>query len=150
MTPDVNLLVAAARSDHPHHAIARGWLKQAAAAAATGSAMTLMPMVVASFLRLVTSPRIFQNPTPVADAIAFVDALLAPEGVRLATPGPEWPRLRQLCVDKHLAGNDLPDAWLAAATIHLGEHFVSFDRDFKKLLGRAQLTLLEHTASRSA
>ena len=143
MTPDVNVLVAASRSDHPHHAVARAWLDQAAAAAASGGAMSLMPMVVASFLRLVTSPRIFQAPTPTGDAVGFVDALLSSQGVQLATLGPEWPRLRQLCVDKQLAGNDLPDAWLAAATIHLGEHLVSFDRGFKKLLGRSQFTLLE-------
>lgn len=143
MTPDVNVLVAASRSDHPHHAVARAWIEQAAAAAAAGSALTLMPMVLASFLRLVTSPRIFQDPTPVEDAVAFVDALLAAPGVRLATLGPEWPLLRQLCVDRQLSGNALPDAWLAAATLHLGEHLVSFDRDFKSLIGRSQLTVLE-------
>ena len=44
---------------------------------------------------------------------------------------------------KELGGNDLPDAWLAAAVDHQGEHLVSFDRDFKKLLGRARFTLLE-------
>jgi len=103
-------------------------------------------MVLASFLRLVTSPKIFQVPTPVDDAVGFVDALLALQGVRLATLGAEWPRLRQLCIDKRLAGNDMPDAWLAAATIHLGEHLVSFDRDFRKLIGRAQFTLLDPAA----
>jgi predicted nucleic acid-binding protein len=51
--------------------------------------------------------------------------------------------LRQLCLDKQLSGNDLPDAWLAAATLYLGEHLVSFDRDFRKLVGRSQFTLLE-------
>jgi toxin-antitoxin system PIN domain toxin len=147
MTPDVNVLVAASRSDHPHHTVARGWLEQAAAAAASGSALTLMPMVLASFLRLVTSPKIFKMPTPLDDAVAFVDALLAVQGVQLATLGPEWKRLRQLCIDKQLSGNDLPDAWLAAATIHLGEHLVSFDRDFKKLIGRSHFTLLEPTAA---
>ena len=100
-------------------------------------------MVLASFLRLVSSSRIFQVPTPIEDAVDFVDALLAVQGVHLASLGPEWPRLRQLCLDKKLKGNDLPDAWLAAATIHLGEHLVSFDRDFKRLIGRSHLTLLE-------
>lgn len=100
-------------------------------------------MVLASYLRLVTSPKIFQVPTPVDAAVDFVDALLASPGVHLATLGPEWPRLRQLCLDKQLAGNSLPDAWLAAATMHLGEHLVSFDRDFTKLIGRSQFTLLE-------
>ena len=142
MTPDVNVVVAASRSDHPHHAVARAWLEQAVTAAGAGAAFTLIPMVLASFLRLVTSPKIFQQPTPIEDAVAFVDALLASPGVRLAALGPEWPRLRQLCLDKHLSGNDLPDAWLSAAVAHLGEHLVSFDRDFRKLLARSQFTLL--------
>ena len=142
MTPDVNVLIAASRTDHPHHAVARAWLEQAVRAAATGAAFTLMPMVLASFLRLVTSPKIFRQPTPIDDAIAFVDAILASPGVHLATLGSEWPTLRKLCLDKQLGSNDVPDAWLAAAVAHLGEHLGSFDRDFKKLLGRSQLTLL--------
>ena len=142
MTPDVNVLVAASRIDHPHHAIARAWLEQALDACGTGAAFTLMPLVLASFLRLVTSPRIFQQVTPIDDAVAFVDALLASPGVQLAALGPEWPKLRQLCLDKQLGGNDVPDAWLSAAVAQLGEHLVSFDRDFRKLLARGQFTLL--------
>ena len=142
MTPDVNVLVAASRTDHPHHAVARDWLEAAVSASGAGAALTLMPMVLASFLRLVTSPKIFQLATPIEDAVAFIDALLASPGVRLATMGPEWPRLRQLCLDKRLGGNDMPDAWLSAAVVHTGEHLVSFDRDFRKLLARGQITLL--------
>ena len=143
MTPDVNVLVAASRSDHPHHQAARAWLEQALVSAENGGTLTLMPMVLASFLRLVTSARIFVRPTPTADAVAFVDALLAFPGVELASLGPEWPRLRQLCLDKQLVGNDLPDAWLAAAVEQLGEHLVSFDRDFRKLLSRSRFTHLK-------
>ena len=142
MTPDVNVLVAASRADHPHHTVARTWLEQALAAAGAGAAFTLMPMVLASFLRLVTSPKIFQVPTPIDEAVGFVDAVLAASGVQMAQLGSEWPQLRQLCLGKQLGGNDLPDAWLAATIAHLGEHLVSFDRDFRKLLGRAQFTLL--------
>ncbi len=143
MTPDVNVLVAASRSDHPHHAVARAWLESALTGASSGGALTLMPMVVTSFLRLVTSARVFVNPTPIDDAVAFVDALLATDGVTLASQGAEWTELRRLCLEKQLSGNDLPDAWLAAATRHLGEHLVTFDRDFRRLLGRAQFTRLE-------
>jgi hypothetical protein len=50
--------------------------------------------------------------------------------------------LRQRCLDKQLAGNDLPDAWLSAAVTHRGEHLVTFDRDLRKLLTRSQFTLL--------
>lgn len=142
MTPDVNVLVAASRGDHPQHAVARHWLEDALGAAGSGAAFSLMPMVVASFLRLVTSPKIFKLATPADDAVAFVDALLACPGVQLAPLGPEWPKLRQLCIDKQLGGNDVPDAWLAAAVAHLGEHLVTFDRVFKRLLSRSSFTLL--------
>ena len=142
MTPDVNVLVAASRSDHPHHKVAREWLEASLGTSGTGAAFTLMPMVLASFLRLVTSPKIFHLPTPVEDALAFLDALLATPGVQLAPLGPEWSKLRQLCLDKDLRGNDLPDAWLSSAVTHLGEHLVTFDRDFRRLLTRSQYTLL--------
>lgn len=143
MTPDVNVLVAASRADHPHHVVARSWLVETVGAADAGSGLTLMPMVLASFLRLVTSPKIFRVATPIQDAVAFVDALLASPGVQLAPLGPEWPKLRQLCLDKQLGGDDMPDAWLSAAVAYRGEHLVTFDRDFRKLLARGQFTLLE-------
>jgi predicted nucleic acid-binding protein len=41
-----------------------------------------------------------------------------------------------------LTANTIPDAWLAAAVIQLGEHLVTFDRDFKKLMKRTQFTVL--------
>ena len=143
MTPDVNVLVAASRRDHPHHQVARAWLEQALASAENGGAFTLMPTVLASWLRLVTSAKIFVRPTPTADAVAFVDALLAFPGVELASLGREWARLRQLCLDKQLVGDELPDAWLAAAVEQSGEHLVSFDREFRKLLPRSRFTHLK-------
>jgi len=142
MTPDVNVLVAASRSDHPHHKIAYAWLEEAVSSCADGATLRLMPMVVASFLRLVTNAKIFIHPTPLENAVEFLDALFAVPGVETPYLGAEWPIMRQLCVEKKLAANDIPDAWLAAAVIQLGEHLVTFDTDFKKLLKRTQVTLL--------
>ena len=106
------------------------------------SSLKLMPMVAASFLRLATHPRIFVHPTPMEDAMGFLDALLAVPGAEMPALGAEWPMLRQLCIEKKPAANDVPDAWLAAAVIQLGEHLVTFDADFRKLLRRTQLTVL--------
>ncbi len=142
MTPDVNVLIAASRSDHPHHKVAFTVLSEAVASCADGASLKLMPMVVASFLRLVTNPKIFVQPTPVEDAIVFVDALVAVPGVEMPTHSTEWPIFRQLCIEKQLADNDVSGAWLAAAVIQLGEHLVTFDADFKKLLRRTQVTVL--------
>jgi toxin-antitoxin system PIN domain toxin len=143
VTPDVNVLVAASRSDHPHHLVARAWLEQAVTDASQGTPLKLQPMVIASFLRLVTHPRIFVNPTPISDALRFIDALLTSAGTEQPTLGAEWLVLRKLCADKMLVANDLPDAWLAAAVIQQGEHLVSFDGDFKRLLPRIQFTRLK-------
>lgn len=142
MTPDVNVLIAASRSDHPHHKIAFAVLSEAVAACADGASLKLMPMVVASFLRLVTNPRIFVQPTPLADAIGFVDALAAVPGSEMPALGAEWPIVRQLLMEKRLSANDIPNAWLAATIIQLGEHLVTFDADFRKLLKRTQVTVL--------
>ena len=142
MTPDVNVLIAASRSDHPHHKAAYTCVEKAIAACAEGSSVKLMPMVVASFLRLVTNSKIFVRPTPVEVAVGFLDALLTVPGVEMPPLGTEWPMLRQLCIEKKLAANDIPDAWLAAAVIQLGEHLVTFDTDFKKLLRRTHVTVL--------
>ena len=142
MTPDVNVLIAASRSDHPHHKLAYTRLNEGLAACADGASVKLMPMVVASFLRLVTNPRIFVRPTPVADAMGFLDALIAVPGVEMPRLGAEWPMFRHFCLERKLGANDIPDAWLAAVVIQLGEHLVTFDADFKKLLRRTQVTVL--------
>jgi toxin-antitoxin system PIN domain toxin len=142
MTPDVNVLIAASRTDHPHHEVAHTWLNESIAACEVGASFKLMPMVAASFLRLVTNPRIFVQPTPIEDAVAFLDALLAMPGIEMPPTGGEWPILRQLCMTQRLTANDVPDAWLAAAVIERSEHLVTFDADFKKLLTPSQLTLL--------
>lgn len=142
MTPDVNVLVAASRRDHPHHRVAGGWLEASLAACERGATLRLVPLVAASFLRLVTSAKIFKVPTPTPAAVAFVDAILAAPGVELMVLGGEWPLLRRLCLEKRLRGNDLPDAWLAAAVVQSGEHLATFDAGFKRLLGRSQLTVL--------
>jgi uncharacterized protein len=143
MTPDVNVLVAAFRADHAHHRTARDWLQAAIDATASGGRFTVFPMVIASFLRLTTNPRIFSAPTPIDAAIAFADAVVAIPGAELGMLGAEWPVLRQLCLDGQLRANALPDAWLAAAVVQHGEHLATFDSDFKKLLRRSQLTVLQ-------
>ena len=142
MTPDVNVLVAASRSDHPQHASARVWLEGAVAAAGRGALLTLQPTVLASFLRLVTNSQIFIRPAPPEVAVKFLDALFEIPGVEMPELGAEWPILRQLCVDKKLTANGIPDAWLAATVIQFNEHLVTFDADFKKSLKRTQVTVL--------
>lgn len=143
MTPDVNVLVAAFRSDHSHHKFARRWLLKVRQECAQGVAtLTLLPMVMTGFLRLVTSARVFEEPDTVEDAVAFLEAILAAPGVSIARNVDEWPALRSILLEKAVTGNLVTDAWIAAATQVRGEHLVTFDRDFRRLLAARYVTVL--------
>ena len=143
MTPDVNILLAASRSDHPHHGGALRWLEEAVADCETGGTLEILPMVAAGFLRLATHPKIFSDPTPVKAAVDFIDSLLAIPGVVMPELGREWPTLRRLSLEGDLAANDIPDAWIAAAVKTLDSHLVTFDKGFARLLSRSELTILK-------
>jgi toxin-antitoxin system PIN domain toxin len=143
MVPDINVLLAASRTDHSQHRPARRWLAHAITACDTGGSIEMLPMVAAGFLRLATNPRVFVAPTPIAAATAFLDSLLVVPGVEMQELGREWPTFRHLCRDHNLAANAVTDAWIAAAVRTSGGHLVTFDRGFSRLLGRMELTVLE-------
>ncbi|WP_293663101.1 TA system VapC family ribonuclease toxin [Rhodoferax sp. OV413] len=145
MTPDVNVILAASRKDHAHHTVALGWLVQALESARQGNRLSLLPGVLASYLRLATHPRIFSLPTPAQQAVGFVDALLACPGVDILAVQGEWQHLRSLCMEQNLSGNDLPDAWIAACVLQQEETLATFDRDFERLLPANRLLLLQPT-----
>lgn len=142
MAPDVNVLLAALRSDHPHHDLARPWLLAALTAAASGQSLVLLPMVAAGVLRLATHPKVFDPPTPLAVVLDFLDKLLSSPGVEYGELGREWPGLRRLLREHAPRGNSVPDAWIAAAAQILGVRLVTFDRGFKRYLSGSELTLL--------
>jgi hypothetical protein len=54
-------------------------------------------MLTAGFLRLVTHPRVFVEPIPLAAAQEFMAALLAQDGVEWIDLGEEWLLLEALC-----------------------------------------------------
>lgn len=142
MTPDVNVLVAASRRDHPHHAAARTWLETALVNSGTRQPLAILPMVASGFLRLVTHPKVFLEPTPLATAQAFLRAVLGSPGVYLPSLGNEWPEFERLCAQLGLTGNAIPDAWIAAAARHHHLHLVTFDKDFRRLLKPSLVTVL--------
>ena len=154
MTPDVNVLIAGFRYEHLHHIQARKWLLNACELSALHSAspgvgtsqskgnLRLMTHVMASFLRLVTNTRVFATPAQTSEAIAFLDALLANPGVSILDTPSHWPLLRQLCLEKNLSANAIPDAMIAVSVAKSGEVLATFDRDFLRLLPPHQLQML--------
>lgn len=143
MTPDVNVLLAASRQDHPHHAPALAWLEQAIAESETAHTLAILPMVASGFLRLATHPKVFDPPTPLPDTQAFLDAVLSAPGVSMVSLGGEWTHFMALCARLDFNGNAIPDAWIAAAAQHHHLHLVTFDKGFRKLLKPSMVTVLK-------
>ena len=142
MLPDVNVLVAAHRADHPHHKAAADWLKVTLKGAKDGQVVVLPMQVISGFLRLVTNAKIFLSPSTSEQAVDFVDWLLEDAQVRLSVQTAEWTSFRGLVLDKKLSANQMPDAHLAALSLSLSEPFVTFDKGFRQLLPRPLLVLL--------
>ena len=137
---DVNVLVDAHRPEAPHHTVVRNWLDDARQGM---EPIGLAPIVASGFLRIVTHPRIFEEPTPMDIALGYVSALRASPAVTAVLPGERhWQIFTDLCVSLELRGNDVPDAFLAALAIEVGATWVSSDRGFSKY---PDLTL-EHPA----
>ena len=142
MLPDINVLVAAHRADHPQHKVAAEWLKKTFKDTKDGQQLVLPMQVISGFIRLVTNPKIFFNPSSTTQSVDFIDWLLEDAQVRLLGQTAEWASFRTLLLDKKLSANHVPDAHLAALSINLGEPFVTFDKGFRQLLPRSLLVLL--------
>jgi toxin-antitoxin system PIN domain toxin len=70
--PDVNVLVYAHRRDASRHEAYRAWLEEAVSGPAPYG---LSDLVLSGFVRIVTHPRVFVDPTPLAEALAFVRSI---------------------------------------------------------------------------
>lgn len=127
---DVNIVLAAHREDHPHHPPVRGWFD---AMLAGEERFTVPAFVWGSFLRLATNRRIFEVPTPRAEAFAFVEATCAQPLHLSVGPGPRHlALLRELCDEADALGDLIADASIAAVAAEHGCEVVTLDRDFAR------------------
>ena len=126
--PDVNVLIYAHRRDSRHHEVCRRWLE---ATLHSPRAYGMSELVLSSFIRVVTHPRIFDPPSSLADALAFAGELLAPEHAVPVAPGPRhWEIFVRLCGEADVRGNLVPDAYLAALAIESGCEWITTDGDY--------------------
>jgi toxin-antitoxin system PIN domain toxin len=131
--PDVNILVYAHRRDTAEHRAVRRWLEGVVEA---DEAYAMSDLVISGFVRVVTHPRIFREPSPLADALAFAEQLLDQPHCVLVQPGPRhWDIFVRLCRQASARGNVVPDAFLAALAIEAGCEWITTDRDFARFEG---------------
>jgi uncharacterized protein len=131
---DTNVLVYAHREDAPFHDVAVARITELA----EGRAQWCIPWpCVHEFFAIVTHPRIFAPPTPVAKAIDQIEAWLeAPTLILLAESPAHWSELRRLLEMGRISGPQVHDARIAALCIQHGvRELWTADRDFSRFAG---------------
>jgi uncharacterized protein len=130
---DVNVLVYAHRPDSLNHSAYSAWLERVLSAE---EPFGLADLVLSGFLRIVTNRKVFRFPTPLAQAMAFVEAVRNQPNCLSVVPGPRhWPIFSRLCREAQAVGNLVPDAYLAALAIESGCEWITTDSDFRHFPG---------------
>ena len=131
--PDVNVLVYAHREDSLDHARYRQWLEKTIQ---SEQPYGISDHVLSGFLRIVTHPRIFTTPSPIASALDFTRQIREQPNCRVITPGPRhWQIFVNLCQKLPATGNLIPDVWFAALAIESDCEWITTDRDYEKFPG---------------
>ncbi|MGD9850206.1 MAG: type II toxin-antitoxin system VapC family toxin [Nitrospirales bacterium] len=128
---DTNILVYAHREDSPWHEAAY----QQLAGLAEGIRPWAVPWpCIHEFLAIVTHPRIFNPPTPLAIACDQIEAWLeSPRVLVLSETNGYWPVFRQAVEDGKVQGPLVHDARVAALCLHHGiQELWTADRDFSR------------------
>lgn len=131
---DTNILVYAHREDSPFHEAAFRHVAELA----EGRAVWGIPWpCLHEFLAIVTHPRIYAPPTPLARALDQVDAWLESPTLALLTETERhWSTLRALLAGGRIAGAQVHDARVAALCRQHGvRELWSADRDFSRFSG---------------
>lgn len=130
---DANLLVYAVNRDLPQHNVAREWWESTLSGR---TPVALAWVVILAFLRISTSPRVFERPLCIEVATSYVDEWLAVPVVKPIVPGlGHWRIFQQLIRQSGTGGNLTMDAHLAALAIEQGASLYSADNDFKRFPG---------------
>ena|SRR3990170_639913 len=131
---DTNVLVHAEIVTGPHHATARDLLQRLA----EGPAPWAIPWpCVYEFLRIVTHPRVFHPPMPIAAALADLQAILrSPSLLLLAETARHADVMSSIVEPSGATGNLIHDAHIAALCVEHGvSELVTGDRDFARFPG---------------
>lgn len=128
---DTNILVYAHRGDSSFHQRSRAAVRELAESPAPWA---LPWPCIHEFLSIVTHPRIFDPPTPAAEALDQVEAWLESPSLRLLSEGRGyWPGLRALVEPGSIRGPKVHDGRILALCAQSGvRELWSADRDFSR------------------
>ncbi len=130
---DVNVLVYAHRKDADNHARYQRWLSEVMRSPAS---FGVSDLALSGFLRIVTHPKVFVDPSPLEMALAFANQIREqPNCVVIAAGERHWSIFNQLISAVGAKGNLVPDAYFAALAIEAGAEWITTDRDYARFPG---------------
>ncbi len=126
--PDINILIYAHREDQTHFPYYQSYLVDLVNGPAP---FALSSLVATGFLRVVTQPTFPNGPTPLSDALHFIETILrAPRSHWLLPGSRHWELTRHLVVETGAVGKRVADAQHAAVAIEYGCTWSTRDEDF--------------------
>lgn len=131
--PDTNLLIYAHNAKDPQYSLAKDWWE--------GSLNRSIPIglpwiVMGGFIRLMTHPRILENPMPIAKATGCVRSWLDQSSVIILEPGKKFPLIFfNFLENLGTGGNLTTDAHIAALAVEKQAEVHSCDTDFSRFPG---------------
>jgi toxin-antitoxin system PIN domain toxin len=128
---DTNVLIYAEIRSSPWHELSRRLLTQLA----EGASPWAIPWpCIYEFLRVVTHPRVYHPPMPLALALQEVSRLLASPTLLLLHETPNHPQVMQEVLRlAGVSGNLIHDAHIAALCLEHGvDELITGDRDFSR------------------
>jgi toxin-antitoxin system PIN domain toxin len=130
---DVNILVYAHREDTADHPAYRDWVEETING---GGAYGVSELVLSGFIRVVTHPKVFERPTPLAVALDVVNQIRGqPQAVPIRPGLRHWAIFEKLVHSSEAKGNLVPDAYHAALAIESGCDWITTDKGFLRFPG---------------
>ena len=130
---DVNVLVYAHREDVRDHRMYQKWLETMIN---SDKAYGYSELVLSGFIRVVTHPKVFEQPSALKKAVGFAQQIKkAPRAVCLAPGARHWGLFLRCMETISAQGNDVPDAYHAALAMEWNCQWVTTDKGFRRFKG---------------
>lgn len=131
--PDTNVLIYAHNTSSPEHEIVKQWWRNAVLGP---EPVGIAWVVVLAFVRLLSNPRVVENPSSPEELLDVASELLDLPSVRVVSPGARHAGImKRLFVETGATSRLTTDIHLAALASELDATLVSNDADFMRFTG---------------
>ncbi|MBF0493296.1 MAG: PIN domain-containing protein [Deltaproteobacteria bacterium] len=126
---DVNIFINLYLTHNSEHKKIKSWFEEFLL---SGENFAYSELVLSSFLRIISNPKMTKFAVPIDSALKFTDKIMQITHAISIRPGVKhWNIFSNYCSSLKLKANLIPDAYLAALAVEHECTWVSQDEDFK-------------------